>query len=140
MNINLQKQANTVSNNLRNAGFIVNEHKSNWFPIQSLTWLGFVIDTKRFTISVPLSKITDILDMLDSLIQTTLSNASVTARLVAQLLVGRLVACRPGVGNIAILMTISLQVLIANRRAWDGPLHIDSAGLYELQFWKKNSC
>ena len=30
----LTKQANTVSNNLRNAGFIVNEQKYNWFPLK----------------------------------------------------------------------------------------------------------
>ena len=42
---------------LEDAGFLLNEEKSNLYPSQIGEWIGFKIDTKKFALSVPDKKI-----------------------------------------------------------------------------------
>lgn len=43
------------------AGFVVNEEKSSWAPVQSLDWLGFKWNLVRVTLELQESKIEDLI-------------------------------------------------------------------------------
>lgn len=43
----------SVRADLRSSGFVINESKSLWNPIQSLGWLGYSIDTVKFVLAIP---------------------------------------------------------------------------------------
>lgn len=43
----------SVREDLRLSGFVINERKSVWLPVQNLVWLGFYIDTVRSILKVP---------------------------------------------------------------------------------------
>ena len=42
-----------IRSDLEAAGFVINDEKSTLYPIQVGTWLGFVINTKQFTLTIP---------------------------------------------------------------------------------------
>ena len=67
--------------------------KSQWQPVQRLTWLGFVIDTSLGHLEVPTEKIT----LLRRQIQQTLSMNQIPARLLASV-VGRVIAMGLAIG------------------------------------------
>ena len=46
-----------VHADLTSYGFVINEDKSLWEPVQNITWLGTVFDTERGFISVTESRI-----------------------------------------------------------------------------------
>ena len=46
-----------VHADLTRYGFLINEDKSLWEPVQNITWLGTVFDTDRGLISVTKSRI-----------------------------------------------------------------------------------
>jgi hypothetical protein len=47
---------NKFRKDLVSAGFIVNDEKSVWEPIQRLEWLGFIWDLRQGSIEIPETK------------------------------------------------------------------------------------
>lgn len=43
----------SVRADLQSSGFVINASKSLWNPIQSLSWLGYSIDTVKFVLTIP---------------------------------------------------------------------------------------
>lgn len=43
----------SVRADLGSSGFVINECKSLWKPIQSLDWLGYSIDAVKFVLTIP---------------------------------------------------------------------------------------
>ena len=60
-----------VRKELKDAGFIVNEQKSHWLPTRRLIWLGFVLDSKNDTISIPQDKVFAIIDIIISILKNS---------------------------------------------------------------------
>ena len=54
---------------LASSGFLVNEEKSHWVPMQVGEWLGFVIDTISMTFQMPEKKVCKLKRVLNSAIQ-----------------------------------------------------------------------
>ena len=48
-------------------GFVINEEKSHWTPVQIIVWLGLIMNTKNGTSKVTDQKITKLKSSLDSL-------------------------------------------------------------------------
>ena len=46
-----------VGSDLASSGFVVNESKSCWEPVQVGEWLGFLINSIQFTFQLPESKL-----------------------------------------------------------------------------------
>ena len=55
----LEETGFSVVNLFQQAGFQINEEKSSLLPTQSLTFLGYVIDTVKMAVSLPQENITD---------------------------------------------------------------------------------
>ena len=118
---------------LEEAGFLVNEEKSQWEPRQCVCWLGFVIDLERSAIAIPVDKIELLKDMLSS----ALENCTLSAKTVASI-VGRIISMGLGIGPIARLRTRSLYALLDSRCSWYEELVVSEEAKSELQFWLTN--
>lgn len=59
----------TVHSDLLRLGFVINEEKSIWEPVQVITWLGTVLDTNRGFISVTGERISKLKANVNSLLK-----------------------------------------------------------------------
>ena len=118
---------------LEDAGFLLNEKKSNLFPSQVGEWLGFTIDTKNFSLAVPEKKITK----LKELAASELSNKHTSARRMARV-AGQIIAMEPGLGSLARLFSRKMYAFIESCHSWDGRVSASQGALDEIQFWENN--
>ena len=58
----------TVNADLLKFGFIINENKSLWEPVQNNIWLGTVLDTNQGFISVTEHRIAKLKSSIDSIL------------------------------------------------------------------------
>ena len=122
-----------IRSDLEAAGFVINDEKSTLYPIQVGTWLGFVINTKLFTLTIPLEKI----ERLQKLISNATCAPTNTAREIAKI-AGTIIAMGPAIGPLTRLFTRKMYKFIDNSRSWDGPQTLCSGTREELMFWGKN--
>jgi len=108
-------ESDFVRNSLFHAGFVVNEEKSIWVPVQSIEWIGFVWNSLDYRLAVTERRVKDLLESLRS-IKSSLP--LVSARSLAQC-TGKLISMMPVVGNVARLMTRFLYREIVSRSSWD---------------------
>ena len=122
-----------VRNNLKRAGLVINIQKSNWVPVQTLTWLGFDLDLTQGVVSVPTSKIENLRGQL-----TSLQNRHATPAKQIASVVGKIVSMSIALGPVARLMTRSLYSLLNNRQSWFETLCISPEAGKELQLWHES--
>ena len=126
-----------VKNSLVQAGFLINEEKSIFYPVQCLEWLGINWNSKTFSLSIPDRRINDMRLSLNIILQ---SFPNITARNLAQV-VGKIISMTPVVGNVARIMTKFCYMAIECRTNWDTVLKLLSPlnVLTELHFWLDNT-
>ena len=106
-----------VRSDLIDAGFVPNVQKSVWIPVQKMEWLGYDIDLVDGSFAVPQRRIAGISDGIDSIIHRIgqrITSRRVTARRVASV-VGKIMSTNLVTGNMARVMTESLQVCVESR-------------------------
>ena len=115
-------------------GFLINVPKSRPMPSQSVTILGFIVDSVTMLITLPQEKIHSTMQ----LIQSHLSNRHTTARALAKL-IGTLIAifptCPLGRAHYRSLERIKLTALNANAWNWNTPCFITQAAVRDLKWW-----
>ena len=126
-------QSAFVKDSLLQAGFLVNEDKSIFKPIQKLEWLGLMWNSLDYSLSIPDRRVQDCLDTLSKLFDKL---PKITARQLAQF-TGKIISMGPVIGNVSRLMTRQCYMLIESRYSWDSFLKFDSSHLFlqELVFW-----
>ena len=117
---------------LKSAGFFVNEDKSIWKPTQKLTWLGFVWDLRNSTLELPDEKIARFQKDLNTLLCNSL-----TPRRLSKI-TGKIISFMPSLGNICRIMSRNLMMIIAASRFWDEKIFLTVKAQQELTFWSKN--
>jgi hypothetical protein len=122
-----------VRQSLIDAGFLINEDKSIFTPVQSLEWLGIVWNSLDYSLSIPDRRIVDLVDALKYFLSTL---PFITARLLAQV-TGRIISMSPVIGNVTRLMTRYCYMTIESRLSWDNGLKLadDCQIKGELLFW-----
>jgi hypothetical protein len=123
-----------VREKLTSLGFLINEKKSCMTPSKTLDHLGFCINTKDMTLSVPKTKLRDLRREATKMLNkgcTTLKNLSS--------FVGKAMATTAAVFP-ARLMTRSLLALknAALKRpaaAWTDTVHLDRGAVVNLEWW-----
>ena len=127
--------AKIVQNTLTDAGFVVNTEKTNWAPSQTLTWLGFTVDTQLQRCYVTPKRINRIQHTISHLITNTIT----TARKLAAF-TGSLVSTKFVLGDIVSLKTRGLYQAISQQTHWDTKLNLASHKLAqeEILFWENN--
>ncbi|CAC5422900.1 unnamed protein product [Mytilus coruscus] len=130
------KDAIFVRESLLSAGFLINEKKSIFTPVQELEWLGIIWNSLEFCVTIPDRRINDLICSLsDALfIFNTLS-----ARRLAQV-VGKIISMSPVIGNISRLKTRYSYMCIESRISWDTVLNMEIPVQVkdELLFWLDN--
>ena len=131
-------EAQDVSNIVRQdvvcSGFVANDIKSQWTPVQSGELLGFILDLNAGIFQVPQKPI----DSFHLVLQSILSKGFVAfARQLARF-TGLLASMSLALGPVVRLWTRSLYRDILNAASWDSlfPLSDDAVG--EVLFWKEN--
>ena len=106
---NFQKASSSsklVKQTLVDSGFLPNEEKSIWYPVQSLEWLGNVVQTVNYVIATTEKRSKgSIAKILTGLPYTTPRKLALVAR--------KIVSASYVLGNISSLMTRSVHYLIA---------------------------
>ena len=120
-----------VRNTLSKSGFLVNEEKSQFLPLDKLTWLGFIWNLQSGTIEVPSEKLQNVRNLLISILS---DKTNVSVRKLSSL-VGKIISFKPAFGNICQLMTRNLCMTICCRLGWDHNIDISRQSESELVFW-----
>ena len=128
----LSNQCTFIRDSLREAGFYINEEKSNWQPQTSLEWLGIIIDTLTYTFILPDRKREGILKHIDDIsARHNLSSARELASLA-----GKIISTKIATGPMAIIRTKCMYMGISRREKWSSVFQLDSSILSEFSYWK----
>ena len=120
----------TVSRDLREAGFVCNEAKCNWEPTQEGKWLGMIVNTRDMIFTTPPDKI----KKLKMKLQTSLKTNKMTAKSLASI-AGTLSSLSLAVGPLTRLRTRAMYADIATSDDWHSPLDMSEDTFAELKFW-----
>ena len=123
-----------VKKDLLDAGWVPNVEKSQWFPVQSLDWLGMTWNGREGFIKISQRRIDDLTSCIKSF-QAGLP--IVSARKIASL-AGKVNSLSPVMGAITQLMTKFMHHEILRRENWDSTYYISSDNKLfpELFFWQ----
>lgn len=123
-----------VHADLLKCGFMVNELKSHWEPVQEITWLGYVIDTSVKSIRATDKRISKLVASINDIVDDR-SDKLIHVKELASV-VGQIISLETSVGNIVRLMTRSAYRIINSCSSWYAYIKIDSPTLRELGFWR----
>lgn len=115
---------------LASSGFIPNESKSRWEPVQVGEWLGFLVNTIQFMFQISEAKLAKLKRSLESLIQDGCPTYREFTRFA-----GFVISLSLAVGPIARLFTRQMYFFIQSRPSWDVSFTSSEALLQELKFW-----
>ena len=125
----------TVHADLLKFGFVINEEKSIWEPVQIITWLGTVLDTNQGFISVTKQRISKLKVNIDSVLKG--DSMIVNVRSLATV-VGQIISLTPCVGSVARIMTRSLYAVANTKVSWNSTVVLTKEACNELVFWSQN--
>ena len=129
----LVHQAKIISDDLKQAGFVVNQEKSCWHPSRAMEWLGFCFDLAADLISVPERKILLFKQKCEKVIQNNRTSARELSSIV-----GLLISFDQALGSIVQFMSRSMQLAIIDQPNWDSKFTISCEVQTELNFWVHN--
>lgn len=125
----------TVNADLLKFGFVINENKSLWEPVQNIIWLGTVLDTNLGFISVTEHRIAKLKSSIDSILKggcTTVNVRTLAA------VVGQIISLTPCVGDVTRIMTRSLYAVVNTKMSWNSTVELSKEAYAELMFWNQN--
>ena len=125
----------TVRADLTRYGFLINEEKSLWEPVQVITWLGTVFDTFQGVISVTERRISKLKSSISFIRKVDCK--SVKVRDLASV-VGQVTSLTSCVGSVARIMTRSLYAAVNQKLRWNSEVELTKEACAELAFWSEN--
>ena len=125
-----------VHSDLLKSGFVPNEVKSLWEPVQVITWLGVVLDTTDGTIKATEERIEKLNAGLVELVSCQ-PPQKVHVKRVATV-TGQITSLSPCVGYVARIMTRFLFSVVNSARSWESEVFLSDDSLSEISFWKNN--
>ncbi|XP_068238348.1 uncharacterized protein [Palaemon carinicauda] len=132
-----RSMAESVREDLRLSGFVINDRKSVWSPVQNLVWLGFCIDTMRLVLKVPEKRLKKVRDTGLEIMGDCVKFRKVFVRKVASF-VGQIISMSTVIGSVSQLMTRCLSVDILNLRSWNDHIVLSNDSYGQIQFWLDN--
>ena len=116
------------------SGFVANEEKSQWDPVQSGELLGFIMDLRSGTFMVPPRRV----DALKQLLNDTVAKKFVVSARHLSRITGSLFSMGLTLGPVACLWTRALYRDVCQTAHWDRPFLMSQESQAEVQFWKVN--
>ena len=129
-----QDVSNIVRQDVVRSGFVANDIKSQWTPVQLGELLGFILDLNAGIFQVPQRRF----DSFHLVLQSILSKGFVASARQLARFTGLLASMSLALGPVVRLWTRSLYRDILDAASWDSlfPLSDDAVG--EVLFWKEN--
>ena len=124
----------TVNADLLKFGFVFNENKSLWEPVQNIIWLGTVLDTNQGFISVTEHRIAKLKSGIDSILKRGCTTVNV--RTLAAV-VGQIISLTPCVGDATRIKTRSLYAVVNTKMSWNSTVELSKEAYAELMFWNQ---
>lgn len=125
-----------VHSGLLKSGFVPNEDKSLWEPVQIITWLGVILNTIDGSVKATddrIAKLTTDLGTLSS--QPPPRNVHVkTVASVA----GQIISLSSCVGSVCRIMTRHLFSVVNSALSWDSEVLLSEDSISEINFWVNN--
>ena len=122
-----------VFSDLLDSGFVPNQDKSTWYPVQDLIFLGIGANMKEGVLYIPAEKLANIKKQITKV----LHSRGVTARMLASV-AGKITSLNLVVGNVTNLMTKYSHFAICARERWDSYFSLSDDVKQELNFWLSN--
>ena len=125
-----------VHSDLLKSGFVPNEDKSQWEPIQIITWLGVILNTIDGSIKATDERIATLSRDLENL-STGQNPTRVHVKRVASV-AGQIISLSSCVGPVARIMTRFLFSVISSAVSWDCQVLLTQDAISEIEFWRHN--
>jgi len=119
---------------VRRSGFVANDVKSQWVPVQSGELLGYVLDLHAGTFQVPQRRV----DAFHQLLRDVMAHKFVVSARKAAQFTGLLASMSLALGPVVCLWTRSLYRDILQAASWDSPFQLSADAQGEVVFWEKN--
>ena len=121
---------------LLKSGFVPNEDKSQWEPIQIITWLGVILNTIDGSIKATNECITMLSCNLENL--STLQNPTcIHIKRVASI-AGQIISLSSCMGPVVCIMTRFLFLVISSAVSWGCEVLLTQKAIFETDFWRHN--
>ena len=125
-----------VHSDLLRSGFVPNEEKSLWEPVQIITWLGVILNTIGGTIKATDERIQKLNAGLVNLSSRS-PPRKVYVKNIASV-TGQIISLSSCVGPVARIMTRFLFSVVNSAHSWDNKVFLSDDSLSEIIFWKNN--
>lgn len=129
-----KKTSLMVQQDIKASGFVANEEKSQWEPVQCGELLGFMIDLASGVFTVPDRRVMAFKDTLSKIMTNSFV---VSARHLAQL-TGLLSSMGLALGPVVRLWTRELYRSIQQSTSWDQKFGLSEESRSEILFWHEN--
>ena len=125
-----------MHSDLLKSGLVPNEDKSQWEPIQIITWLGIILNTIDGSIKATDERIATLSRDLENL-STGQNPTRVHVKRVASV-AGQIISLSSCVGSVARIMTRFLFSVISSAVSWDCQVLLTQDAISEIDFWRHN--
>lgn len=129
--------ASSIKNDLLLSGFVPKAEKSLWLPVQTIEFLGNILESTVNRISIPNRRVHKTFKTISDIEISLKEHRRVHVRLVASF-VGQIISMSIVLGHIAQIMTRYLSMDIAGARSWSSYIELSPDGKLQLKFWKDN--
>ena len=123
-----------VHSDLLKSGFVPNDEKSLWEPVQIIAWLGVILNTSDGTIKATNERIEKLNAGLVELSSRQLPR-KVHVRNIASV-TGQIISLSSCVGFVARIMTGFLFSVVNSARSCDSEVFLSDVSPSEINFWK----
>ena len=131
-----QRVSDMVRADVRRSGFVANDVKSQWVPVQSGELLGYVLNLQAGTFQVPQRRV----DAFHKVLGDVTAHKFVVSARTAARFTGLLASMSLALGPVVRLWTRSLYRDILQAVSWDSPFQLSADAQSEVVFWEKNFC
>ncbi|CAC5392582.1 unnamed protein product [Mytilus coruscus] len=131
----------TVSQRIRtdliDFGFIIAEEKSNWNPVQVITFLGMVWNTSEGIIRITKERIDRIIKCISCIYNWLQDKRVISVKLLASV-IGQLISTQGVLGTTVRLKTRYAYDCVQERTLGEAPVWVTPEAEVELKFWLSN--
>ena len=124
-----------IRSDLLSCGFLPNDTKCVWSPVQFIEWLGVIIDSRNGTISPTARRIDKIFSSINDL--NLASGCRVFQVKIIASLVGQIISLGSCFGNLVRIMTRNLYKCIESRFSWFSLITLDDLACNDIMFWNQ---
>jgi hypothetical protein len=129
-----QYYAYFVRRDLEDAGFIINDEKSEWIPKQRVKWLGFVLDSALNIFEIPEDKLQR---LRKGIYKNLLYQNACSAREISKT-IGKVISMYHAFGNLVYLMSKDSTHWVSENVSWSAKSKLPDNVIRELRFWYTN--